>query len=253
MKCSLCDATIPTGGSKCPSCGKWQVSNSTARRNRTRLRDVKTSFVERIVTEGIGVLAWNGGLPLGCVSLVGGEPGTGKSTLMLQVAARTNSCLYVAAEESDSDIRARAERIGVDVMDRVEVFNALGGAWINEALDSGPPCQLVILDSLPGMVGATNNAGAMDVLRKLKQHVVANRSHAIVIDHATKDDFFAGGLNLQHDVDTTLVMFAEGKDERALVAVKNRHGPSGVKEELVMTDLGLQPRPAEEDAKGRRK
>lgn len=180
--------------------------------------------------------------------MLGGEPGTGKSTLCLQTAGGdVSSCLYIAAEESETDIKARAERLNIPgLTDKVEIFDALGGGWIDAALD-GAPCELIILDSLPGMVGIGNDAGGMQVLRALKQHVTKNRSHAIVIDHATKDDFFAGRLALQHDVDMTLVMYADGKAERVIVAIKNRHGPSGVKEEIILTDTGFQPRPKEEE------
>lgn len=244
MKCSLCETPIPTGSSRCPSCRRWNVGSTTSRQ-RKRLSDVESTIVERLGLGAMGATAMGGGYPLGCVTLLGGEPGCGKSTLALQLSAHVESCLYIASEESEIDVKARASRIAVpEILDRVEIFSALGGAHIDGALESGPPCRLVILDSLPGLVGAGNDAGGAEAIRALKRHVVANRSHAIVIDHATKDDFFAGRLTLQHDVDTTVVMYAETADERVIVSIKNRHGASGVKEYTILGDRGHAPKPS---------
>lgn len=255
MKCSLCDTPIPTGSSRCPSCKRWNVG-ATSSRQRRRLADVESTHVERLGREAIGATATGGGYPLGCISMLGGEPGCGKSTLVLQLASHVKSCLYIASEESEVDVKARAIRIGDPViLDRVEIFNALGGARIDSALESGSPCELVILDSLPGLVGAGNDAGGVEVMKALKRHVTVNRSHAVVIDHATKDDFFAGRLTLQHDVDVTLVMYAETADERVLVSIKNRHGASGVKEYTILGEHGHSPKPPspEGEKKGRKR
>ncbi len=255
MKCSLCDTPIPTGSSRCPSCRRWNVGSTTAR-NRRKLREVESTHVERIGCDAIGALATGGGYPRGCITMLGGEPGCGKSTLALQLSGHVVSCLYIASEESEVDVKARATRIAVpEILDRVEIYNALGGAHIDGALESGSPCELIILDSLPGLVGANNDADAIEVMRALKKHVVANRSHAIVIDHATKDDFFAGRLTLQHDVDVTLVMYAETADERVIVSIKNRHGASGVKEHTILGERGHSPKPPDpkDDKKGRKR
>lgn len=255
MKCSLCETPIPTGASRCPSCRRWNVGSTTSRMRR-RLADVEATTVERIGCDAIGALATGGGYPRGCITMLGGEPGCGKSTLALQIAAHVKSCLYIAAEESEIDIKSRATRLAVpEILERVEIFNALGGAHIDGALESGPPCELVILDSLPGLVGDKNDAGGIEVMRTLKRHVAANRSHAVVIDHATKDDFFAGRLTLQHDVDVTLVMYAETADERVIVSIKNRHGASGVKEHTILGERGHAPKlpSLESEKKGRKR
>lgn len=237
------------GSARCSQCGRWHVAACDARRLRVRLADVETGLVERIAVRSVGAAALGGGYPRGCVTLLGGEPGTGKSTLALQVASAVPSCLYVAAEEAETEIKLRAERLAL-VLPGVELVRAMGGVWIDSAL-AGPPCELVVLDSLPGLVGVGNNAGMMETLRALKLHADKNRSHVLVIDHATKDDWFAGRLAIQHDVDATVVLVAEGAQERLLVSVKNRHGPSGEKERLMMTATGLVPR--EEDASARRR
>lgn len=207
--------------------------------------------VERTATEAIGSIANNGGYPKKCVTLVGGEPGTGKSTMMLNLAAHFQSTLYIAAEESSDEIRTRATRLEVPaLMDTVEVVECQGDITIEEALE-GPPCELVVLDSLSGLVG-DNAAASIWTLKKLKHHVTKNGSVGIAIVHATKSDFFAGRLSLQHEVDCTMVFSCTSASGRILTTVKNRHGPSGVEEHLEVTQIGVirdEEAQAEADAK----
>ena len=246
MKCTLCDSPIPDGANRCGTCGRWHVREAV-NSGRVMLCDVKTTTIERIAENAIGSIAMGGGYPRGCVTLVGGEPGTGKSTMAIQLAVHVKTCLYIASEEQDTEIKPRVERLGLlDALSRrLAIVRALGGdVWIDAAL-KGEPCELVVLDSLSKLAGVGNDAGSMEILRQLKQHVSKHRSHALVITHATKDDWFSGRLAQQHDVDTTLVLVAEGAEERLLVSVKNRHGPSGAREPLVLTAAGLVARPPE--------
>jgi DNA repair protein RadA/Sms len=207
---------------------------------RKKLSAAEASNVERIATNAVGAIAMNGGYPRSCTAMIGGEPGMGKSTLCIQLARYFPSTLYIAAEQSASELQEVALRIGTtqEVMDRIEVFDAMGGSWIDEALN-GTACELVVLDSIQGMCGIGNHAGAQHVLKELKKHCVANRSVGIAIDQATKGDYFAGQLNIQHEVDATLILIAESKDERLLLSVKNRHGPSGLEERLLLGESGL--------------
>lgn len=188
-----------------------------------------------------------GGYPKSCTLMVGGEPGMGKSTIALQLSKSFSSTLYIASEQSAPEIKEVAERIGMtdEQINRVEVFDALGGAWIDAALD-GPPCGLVVLDSIQGMCG-TDAVAALAALKALKKHCVEHSSVGYAVDRATKEDFFAGHLDLQHEVDATLVLLADAgaddasadPDRRLIVSVKNRHGASGRREYLRMTSLGL--------------
>jgi len=169
--------------------------------------------------------------------MLGGEPGTGKSTLALQWALSFESCLYLAAEESAEQVRDRASRVGDRLLDTVEVVDAMGGTSIDSAL-AGEPTAFVILDSLPGLVGVgpASDQDALAVLKVLKTHASRYRSCVLVVDHATKADDFAGRLSLQHEVDTTIVVHEGVPDRwddqkspststRTLRTRKNRSGP----------------------------
>lgn len=240
MKCTQCDSPMPENTAQCRACGKWHMGSGGRSDKRKKLSSAEASNVERVATDAVGAIAMNGGYPRSCTAMIGGEPGMGKSTLCIQLARYFPSTLYIAAEQSDSELQEVALRIGTppEVLDRIEVFDAMGGAWIDEALN-GPSCALVVLDSIQGMCGIGNHAGAQHVLKELKKHCVANRTVGIAIDQATKGDYFAGQLNIQHEVDATLVLVAQSKDERLLLSVKNRHGPSGVEERLLLGETGL--------------
>lgn len=243
MRCSICDNPISQGKARCSSCGAWNMG--TASRSigrRIPLRSAARDSVERLGERAIGSTATNGGYPRRTVTLLGGEPGTGKSTMALQVASCFRRCLYLASEESASEIRARAERIGDEhLLDAVEVIEC-SGTWPESDLE-GSDHDLVVLDSLPGLVGIGNDVAAQEVLKSLKKHVVSLSTCAIVVDHATKSDYFAGRLTLQHEVDCTLVLVCDGASERRLISVKNRHGPSGREEHLELTEQGYAQRP----------
>lgn len=241
MRCSTCDAPLQEGKSRCVGCGAWHVSaTSRSSGRRVRLRDVAADAVERVAAQAVGSRAMGGGYPRSCVTLLGGEPGTGKSTFALQLARHFDTCLYIASEESPPAIRERADRLGLipGMLDTLEIVSTADGVWIDTALE-GTPCALIILDSLPGLCGVGENIQAQVTLKALKKHAVTNHSCVLVTDHATKTDYFAGQLMLQHEVDTTLVMVAESATERRLVAVKNRHGASGAEELLDLGAHGL--------------
>lgn len=185
-----------------------------------------------------------GGFPLGTTALLGGPPGRGKSTLALGIAAYFPSTLYVATEESPEQVRERADRVLTpEDLQRIIVFAGRGCPNITDALEGADGSSLVVLDSLPGLVGdvARNADAAVLALRNLKDYAIEHLACVLVIDHATKDDLFAGRLTLQHEVDTT-VSLEDHDDEpegRLLRTVKNRHGPSGYVTELHLGSTGL--------------
>jgi DNA repair protein RadA/Sms len=190
---------------------------------------------------------------IGCVnnsvSLIGGKPGAGKSTLSLQFADNILSkvegeVLYMAEEEAKETVKSRAVRLGLKNTNRIRII-PMGtkvdlGAVI---LDRKP--KAMIYDSLSKI--CPDPAAAIEFLARLKEYSVLIGSPSIVIDHVTKDEDFAGFMQLQHEVDMT-AMFTVFPDEvREIKTRKNRNGPSGVSVLLNMTEVGLTLREPEED------
>jgi DNA repair protein RadA/Sms len=214
------------GLARCEKCGAWHIGSPDGSKSRVKLRDVKTIERPRIKV-GFGNEVLGGGYRIGDSVMIGGKPGTGKSTLALEWAKSFDSCLYICGEEPEDQVRERASRIDESLLDSVEVINAMGGMSIDEAL-SGTPLQFTVIDSLPGLVGfgAASDADAIALLKAVKIHISTHKTCALVIDHATKTDEFAGLLTFQHEVDATLSL-EEGSNmtERILRSFKNRSGP----------------------------
>lgn len=213
------------------------------------LRDVKGLETERTGT-GIGELdqVLGGGLVKGSVILVGGEPGIGKSTIMLQTAGILakdgKKVLYVSGEESSSQIKLRAERIGAGNMDidilptnsLEDVLSALDGQWFD----------YVVMDSIQTVASADLNsaAGTVGQVRHVTYRMVETaKSRGItvmIVGQVTKDGYIAGPKLLEHLVDT--VLYFEGdysRGLRILRSVKNRFGPTNEVGIFEMSDKGL--------------
>ncbi len=201
------------------------------------------------------------GAALDSVTLIGGMPGAGKSTLGLQLGAawgryaqlraqaneeKPREVIYVVAEESDKQVRARYRRIKLIENKRVLRIYAMATAKrdLLTVLYRRRPAG-VILDSLPGFVGKDLNA-AVELCHNLKGVACEIQAPIFVIDHATKADDIAGLLALQHEVDTTVSMFkvndVRGPDGeprmRQLRVLKNRYGRETTVT-LLMTPGGL--------------
>lgn len=189
-----------------------------------------------------------GGLVPGSVTLLGGGPGVGKSTLLLMVAAARaragGRVLYVSAEESAHQIRSRAERLGAVV----------GGLWLSSEYTVGAICaaieqvepQLVVVDSiqtvsdeqLSGVAGSVGQVreSAARLVREAKRRDVA----MVLVGHVTKDGALAGPRVLEHVVDTVLCFEGERHHAlRLLRATKHRFGPTGELGVFEMSDGGL--------------
>jgi DNA repair protein RadA/Sms len=189
-----------------------------------------------------------GGLVPGSVSLLGGEPGIGKSTLLLQLLARSAAtgvpCLLVAAEESAQQVRARAERLGpLPPSLWVVAETDLGG--IEAAIDRVTP-ELVVVDSIqavadarfesaPGSVAQVRECAAAFV-RMAKTRAMTT----VLVGHVTKEGALAGPRVLEHVVDTVLSFEGDRHHAlRMLRAVKHRFGPTGELGVFEMGDAGL--------------
>ena len=191
-----------------------------------------------------------GGLVAGSAILLGGDPGIGKSTIALQVAARlaragTARCAYVSGEEAVDQVRLRARRLGlaeagVQLAAATSVRDILAGLEGAEApdvvvIDSIQTMYVDTLESAPGTVGQVR-AAAQELIRLAKRQGTA----LLLVGHVTKEGAIAGPKVLEHMVDTVLYFEGErGHQFRILRAVKNRFGATDEIGVFEMTDAGL--------------
>lgn len=262
--CQSCGADFPKWQGQCAACLEWnslveevQIKKSSNPRTGgfagensklTALIDVKIQAQPRLATgmaEFDHVLG--GGLVSDSVILIGGDPGIGKSTLILQIIAQLSknySCLYVTGEESLQQIALRAQRLEVQNPDlpllaetSVEKITAITQQLKPKVLviDSIQTVHTDLLNSAPGGVGQVRESAAQ-LVRFAKQTGTA----LILIGHVTKDGTIAGPRVLEHMVDA--VLYFEGRSDsrfRIIRAVKNRFGAVNEIGVFAMTDTGL--------------
>ena len=189
-----------------------------------------------------------GGLVPGSATLVGGDPGIGKSTLLLQVVcklAQQHRVAYISGEEAIDQVRLRAERLGVSDVS-CELASATSVRDIVAAMDSGNAPDILIIDSIqtmyvdtldsaPGTVAQVRTS-AQELIRIAKKRDIA----VILVGHVTKEGMIAGPRVLEHMVDTVLYLEGDrGHQFRVLRGVKNRFGPTDEIGVFEMTDKGL--------------
>ncbi len=233
---------------KCPACNEWnsfyeeKVSNTNSgsgagARNKNvtpkKLKEVEGLTTSRIST-GIGELdrVLGGGLVKGSLVLVGGEPGIGKSTLILQLCDKMKGegkVLYVSGEESAEQVKIRADRLKIN-NDEIMFLGETNIDAIQDAITAINP-KLVIVDSIQTMYSEdiTSAAGTVSQVREITSRIMRickdNNITTIIIGHVTKDGNIAGPRVLEHMVDT--VLYIEGEryfSYRMLRSVKNRFG-----------------------------
>ena len=229
---------------KCPACGSWntmleqkKISSVPSINNLTYahaipLADVTTTASGR-VSSGIGELdrVLGGGIVPGSVTLLGGDPGIGKSTLLMQTAAeltKQGTVLYVTGEESASQLKLRAERLGVGGDMLILAENDLSA--IESEVDRLKPAY-VMIDSIQTMYSAdcSGSNGSISQIREATSLItrMAKRTGAatFIVGHVTKDGAIAGPRILEHMVDTVLYFEGDRQDSfRLLRSVKNRFG-----------------------------
>ena len=254
--CSDCGASALQWFGSCPSCGAaGTLSETVAERGaaaRSRggpapvaLVDIPAREVERIAT-GQQELdrALGGGLVAGQVILLGGDPGIGKSTLLLQVVAGLEKALYVSGEESGEQVALRARRLsldasGVRLLAETQLERILG------ALEDSKPRVAVIdsiqtvwteaLQSAPGSVAQVRECAA-----QLTRFAKRSGTALFLIGHVTKEGAIAGPRVLEHIVDTVLYFEGDPNSAFRLVrAVKNRFGAVNELGVFAMTETGL--------------
>ena len=254
--CTDCGYSAGRWFGKCPSCGEFgtlveeatnQAKSATAAKPTLRLVDVKAEEAERIPT-GISELdrVLGGGLVPASLVLVGGEPGVGKSTLLLSALAAMSTdrrALLVTGEESVAQVKLRAARLGG--AEQVEILAETELEIVCATLEQERPAVCVIdsvqtlysseLGSAPGSVGQVREAAAR-LLRVAKKAGVAT----ILVGHVTKDGAVAGPRVLEHLVDCVLQFEGDRYHEhRVLRASKNRFGSTNELAVFEMTGTGL--------------
>ncbi|MET0145127.1 MAG: DNA repair protein RadA [Ilumatobacteraceae bacterium] len=262
--CQDCGAAHAKWSGQCSVCGGWNTlveelmgAAPGADRSGTVAASVATAHVELLDDvdallaqprpTGIGELdrVLGGGIVQGSVTLLGGEPGIGKSTLLLQLLAWwPGPTLYLSAEESPQQVRARAERLNVGRPDLwISAETSLAG--VIDAIDRVAP-GLVVVDSIQTITDRrlSSSAGSVAQVRECAQQLVVEakrRGVAIVlVGHVTKDGALAGPRVLEHVVDTVLSFEGERHHAlRLLRAVKHRFGSTEELGLFEMTGTGL--------------
>lgn len=273
-RCQKCGATQTRWAGRCPSCGEWgslreelevrralppagigrgallglsdEGARATGALDLAEIDPAGCPPMPTGLTEVDRVLA--GGLVPGSATLLGGEPGTGKSTLLLQVLASMASsgrrCLLVAAEEAAHQVRRRASRLGADVPG-VLVVEATDLASVEAALASVAP-EVAVVDSVQAVGDGelASSAGSPAQVRASANRLVAlakgTGTAIILVGHVTKDGTLAGPRALEHLVDTVLSFEGDRYSAlRALRSLKHRYGPTGETGLFEMGETGL--------------
>lgn len=197
----------------------------------------KISELDRVV---------GGGIVPGMVTLIAGEPGIGKSTLLLQLANNIlGKVIYVAGEESASQIANRASRLGVKNAE-IDVLEDSDVDQIIASLSTGEEASLVIVDSIQTLTthDLTGTAGSIGQVRECANRLTAYAKRVgiplFIVGHVTKEGSIAGPRVLEHIVDTVLWFEGDRKDNlRIIRAVKNRFGPTDEVGIFSMEEKGL--------------
>jgi DNA repair protein RadA/Sms len=267
--CQSCGAASTRWSGRCDACGAWNtlVEEGSAARPRSS-RKGRLFAIEPLKGEtheaprlGSGIAEFDrvtgGGLVRGSVLLLGGDPGIGKSTLLIEVAAafaqRQHRAVYISGEEAVAQVRLRAERLGLADA-AVEVAAETAVEDIVATLSQGPTPRLIIIDSIQTMWTQTVEAapGTVTQVRGSAGELIrfAKRTGAavVLVGHVTKDGQIAGPRVVEHMVDAVLSFEGEGSHQfRILRAIKNRFGPTDEIGVFEMTGTGLRevPNPSE--------
>jgi DNA repair protein RadA/Sms len=269
-RCIDCGSTTARWAGRCPTCGEWNTLVEEAQLgplvravDALDLSSMPVPLSSVDVSEAMAVptgvdefdRVLSGGLVPGSVTLLGGEPGIGKSTLLLQVlaagAAAGHRVLLVSAEESAHQVRLRAERLG-PVPPGLLILSATDiGTVISAVVESAP--ELVVIDSIqavaigpanPGERRVSGVPGSVTQVRECADQLIglakSQQVATVLVGHVTKDGSLAGPRALEHMVDTVLSFEGDRHHSlRLLLAVKHRFGPTGELGLFEMGDQGL--------------
>ncbi len=254
--CENCGNEYSTWAGRCSACGEWNTlkefktaatgSSSAEKIIASKLASFSITAKTRIKTGFFEVdRVFGGGIVDGSVILLGGEPGIGKSTLLLQIVDNLPKTLYISGEESGQQLKLRADRLGL-LGKNIDVTSAVDIASLEAAILENKP-KIIVVDSIQTVIDSrvAGTAGSQIqikesglVLQQLaKKHDVA----IIIVGHVTKEGTVAGPRMLEHLVD--VVVYLEGErshDARILRTVKNRFGNTDEIAVLKMGEKGLE-------------
>jgi DNA repair protein RadA/Sms len=261
--CTSCDYQSPRWLGQCPSCKKWNTFEEETYEKKPEAINKRASFIsdggEAVpfdklempkyirASTGIGELdrVLGGGIVNGSVILLAGEPGIGKSTLLMQICSKIPSkALYVSGEESKGQLKLRAERLEIGdantyVMTETNIDNIIAEA------DKMKP-EVIIIDSIQTMFDPASASipGSINQVKECAVKLIAKAKSQgisiILVGHVNKEGIIAGPKVLEHMVDAVLYFEGErAQSYRIIRAIKNRFGSTNEIGVFEMTDLGL--------------
>ena len=265
--CTACGNEYTAWQGQCTFCGSWntivehkvapaeEAAGDTRRRLGGEARPVKLGRVgteeHARMSTGLSELdrVLGGGIVPGSLTLISGEPGIGKSTLIAQMAGRvaetTGPVLYVSGEESGEQVKLRADRVLGSISDRLYIYPETNIENIMTACDEIRPC-LLIVDSIQTMYSASADsvAGSLTQIRECSGQLIryAKNNHVpvFIVAHVTKSGELAGPKTIEHMVDTVLSFSGErDRDLRILRSFKNRFGTTDEIGAFRMTSEGM--------------
>jgi DNA repair protein RadA/Sms len=256
--CSACGGTTPKWQGQCPQCSEWNTleqgvgraaSASAKLPSVPRKLEGESEAGETRLSGGQEELdrVLGGGVVPGSVTLLGGDPGIGKSTLLLQLTAHvatTHPVLYASGEESVAQVAARAKRLGLAAPNLSLLAESDLETLLARAADSH--CRLLVVDSIQTvqLSGLGSGAGAVTQLRECTAELVrfakSSGTAVMLIGHVTKEGAIAGPRVLEHLVDTVLYFESDAASRYRIVrATKNRFGAVNELGFFAMTETGL--------------
>ena len=259
--CQSCGFQTPKWMGRCPSCGEWNTlieevveEESSPGLSLTTSAPVLYGEIKEVTQQRIqtGINDFNqvlgGGIVKGSLVLIGGEPGIGKSTLMLQIsrdlASHQKKVLYVSGEESLEQIKLRGERLGLR-QEKIYFFSETILERILQAVENLSP-EILILDSVQTVYSSqlTSSPGTISQVREVANRIFrqakAREMATFLIGHITKEGTLAGPKSLEHIVDVVLSFEGERDHSyRVLRVLKNRFGPVSELAIFEMSEEGL--------------
>jgi DNA repair protein RadA/Sms len=249
--CPRCESGLT--GNQCIACGLWVFDPMTDGRpkdapdNTMLLSDVKSAEIDRLDT-GIFNYVWSGFPNVGVVrtscTLIGGQRGAGKTTMLLQLAGifakqTGRETGFITAEMAPEEIKLYAERLKTDMTNRIRIIPAMTGTVSVGDVLHRYQFGAVILDSLQGLVGDDPEA-SMSVCAICKEHAMRMKAPMMIVSHINKEGDYAGLEKIQHAVDTLLMLSVdEDTGLRTIDVHKNRFGKAQIFSDFDMTENGL--------------